>query len=107
MMFDFFNRKRVRELEALLQNRDDRLEAQTELIASIRTAISETRVTNMAVARMIAAMDPMYRKSELSPERKAKSDQIGDEILRRLWAEDAARKHSLGEPIGPAPKTKA
>jgi hypothetical protein len=79
-----------------------------ELERRLDTIQSMIGVNNSAVARMIASLDPMYRKSELSPERKAKSDQIGKEILHRLWAEDAARKHSLGEPIAPPPeKTKS
>ena len=63
---------------------DELNEQQQTLAASVRLSISNSKITNSAVARMIAALDPMYCKSELSPARKAKSDQIEDEILRRL-----------------------
>ena len=49
------------------------------------------------LGRVIAKLDPMYGKSEHDPARKAESDRLGEEIIKRLIADNAARKHTLGE----------
>ena len=45
------------------------------------------QVTNRAFGRIIAKIDPMYGKDELSKERIAESDRIGDEVMARLIGE--------------------
>lgn len=49
------------------------------------------------LGRVIAKLDPMYAKDELDPIRKAESDKLGEEVIQRLKAEDAARRHTTGE----------
>lgn len=43
------------------------------------------------LGRVIAKLDPKYAESEFSPERKAESDKLAEETIRRLEAEAAAR----------------
>lgn len=43
------------------------------------------------LGRVIAKLDAKYAESEHSPERKAESDAIGEEVIRRLNAEAKAR----------------
>ena len=62
-----------------------------------------------ALGRIIAKLDPMYGKPETKPwkddpaamqawaDRKAESDRLAEEAIKRLEAEDWARKHTLGE----------
>ena len=61
------------------------------------------RMKNVATANSVAlgrvlARDPANTVDELDPMRKAESDRLGREAIARLQAEDAARRHTLGEP---------
>jgi len=55
------------------------------------------RVTQQALGRIVAKLDPDYNKSESDPSRKAESDRLGEEVIKRLEAEDWARRHTTGE----------
>lgn len=44
------------------------------------------------LGRVIAKLDPIVAVSEFDPERKAESDRIGEEVLKRLEAEAKARE---------------
>jgi hypothetical protein len=43
------------------------------------------------LGRVIAKLDANYAKDELDPDKRAESDRIGEEALRRLAGEAAAR----------------
>ena len=55
------------------------------------------RVTQQALGRIVAKLDPDYNKPESDPARKAESERLGEEVIKRLEAEDWARKHTTGE----------
>lgn len=42
---------------------------------------------NRGMGRLISKLDPMYGRDELDPARKAESDKLGEEIIRKLIAE--------------------
>lgn len=48
-------------------------------------------VVTPGIARLIAKVDAVYGTSEFDPKRKAESDKLGEETLRRLEAEAKAR----------------
>ena len=50
------------------------------------------RVSNAAMARLIAKLDPTYGIPEIDPKRKAESDKLGEAVIKRLKAEDEARR---------------
>lgn len=54
-------------------------------------------ITEHALGRLIAKADPMYDKPEIDARRKAESDEIGEEAIKRLKAEYEARQHTSGE----------
>ncbi len=49
------------------------------------------------LGRVIAKLDPMYGKDELDPQRRADSQALGEQVIAKLKAEDAARRHTTGE----------
>ncbi len=87
-------------LRRLLGLNDD-LEAIISAVESSNGDIQriELRLSAMSagMGRIVAKLDPMYGKSEFDPARKAESDKLGEETIRRLEAEDWARRHSVGE----------
>lgn len=50
-----------------------------------------------ALGRVIAKLDPNYGLDELDPRRKADSDNLGDQIIKKLKAEQAASNKLTGE----------
>jgi len=58
-------------------------------------------VTQQALGRIVGKVDPIFAKSEFDPDRKAESDRLGEEVIKRLQAEDWARKHTEGFPDAP------
>ena len=53
---------------------------------------SQLSVIAPGLGRVIAKLDAKYTESEFSAARKAESDKLGEEVLRRLEAEAAARE---------------
>jgi hypothetical protein len=51
-------------------------------------------VTDRAIGRLVAKLDPTFAQSEFDPARKAESDRIGDEVMRKLIGEHLASKRS-------------
>ena len=47
-------------------------------------------IQNLALARVIAKLDPNYARSEFDPTRRAESDDIGRAVIARLEAEAKA-----------------
>ena len=58
----------------------------TELAAIKGQAIA----SNRGMGRLLAKLDPLFGVDELDPERKADSDRIGQDIIRKLIAEHVA-----------------
>lgn len=57
--------------------------------------INAVHVSQAGLGRVIAKLDPMYGRSEFDPERVAESNRIGEEVLKKLFAEQAAmEKHN-------------
>lgn len=42
---------------------------------------------NRGMGRLLAKLDPQYAQDELDPDRKRKSDDIADQVIRKLIAE--------------------
>lgn len=53
-------------------------------VGAIRTQVS---VTNRAVGRIVAKLDPAFADSEHDPARKIDSDALGDAVIQRLLGE--------------------
>lgn len=62
---------------------------------AIGTQLREIRKTlntiGPGLGRVIAKLDPQYGRSEFDPARKAESDKLAEETIKRLEAEAAAR----------------
>lgn len=54
-------------------------------VGAVRTQVS---VTNLAVGRVIAKIDPMFVTPEDDLVRKAASDAAGNEVIKKLLGED-------------------
>lgn len=57
----------------------------------------QLEISLIGIGKIISKLEPTFIQDELDPVRKADSDRIGQEALDRLYAENFARKHSLGE----------
>lgn len=64
---------------------------------TLEAILKETRATNAGCGRLIAKLDSQYGKSEFDPAREAESQALAEDVIKRLKAEDAARKHTTGE----------
>lgn len=51
-----------------------------------------TRVSHDGLGRVLAKLDSLYGIPEDDPRRKAASDALGNDIIRKLKDEDAARR---------------
>lgn len=60
-------------------------------------SLKEVRILGPSLGRIIAKLDPQYGKSEFDPIRKDESQALAEDIIKRLRAEDAARRHTTGE----------
>jgi hypothetical protein len=87
---DIFGKKRIRELEIANANLNDRLERWEEHYRRFEQLAAQNKVTNLAVARIIAKLDPQYARDEMDPQRKRESDDLSNEIIRKLIAEHRA-----------------
>lgn len=70
----------------------DQLVALNNYISGLRGEIGVVRtqvsVTNRAVARVIAKIDPTFVTPEDDPVRKAASDAAGEAVIKKLLGED-------------------
>jgi hypothetical protein len=66
----------------------------THLLQQNNAAVSQVELTTFAVAKLIGKLNPMYGVDELSPERKAESDAIGERVIAQLRGEFAAIRES-------------
>ena len=55
----------------------------------------EIKIIQLAHARIIAKIDPAFNKDMASPEARAQSDKIGEEVLKKLISE-----HKFSNPNG-------
>lgn len=67
----------------------------SELSRRLDEVEAASRVSMEAVRKAVNAK--MDSRSPFDPERKAESDAIGDRVLKQLYAEDAARRHTEGK----------
>ena len=77
--------------------------ASTRAINRVESDVKDLKhnisVTNRSIGILIAKADVMYAKSEDDPKRVAESAELGDQVIKRLHAEQAVR-----EKYGHAPK---
>lgn len=62
-------------------------------IGAIRSQVS---VTNLAIGRVIAKIDPMFVTPEDDPVRKAASDAAGQAVINKLLGEDHSSNRTRG-----------
>jgi hypothetical protein len=88
-------RKRIQRylgIEELIEGLDV-LSVQFRQLSSKLAAIHDRlSVTDRALGRIIAKLDPTFADSEFDPARKAESDRIGAEVMRKLIGEHLASK---------------
>jgi hypothetical protein len=64
------------------------LDQQTRITHDLLKEISDRQMlTNLALGRLIAKIDPNYAKDSHSRETKDESDKIGREVINRLYGE--------------------
>lgn len=66
---------------------DNKLMQMQREIAELKRMKEHITIHNRALARFIGKLDPLFASNEFDPRRKAESDRIGDEVMRRLIAE--------------------
>ena len=67
----------------------------TDLFTQVTDLRSEVHIQNAALGRILAKLDPTFGQSELDLDsaRKVESDELGDDIIKRLQAEQAVIDH--------------
>lgn len=53
--------------------------------------LRQLKILYSGIGRIIAKVDPNYARDEINPERKAESDKLGAEAMKKLIAEHLAR----------------
>jgi len=86
---------RIAKLDAETRTNRDHLHRLDRRIVELER---QARVNREAIEKAIN--NRMDLRSEFSKERQAESDKIGEEALKRLTAEDAARRHTEGKMNG-------
>lgn len=78
----------------------DQIVALNNYISGLRGEIgavrSQVSITNLAMGRIIAKIDPTYITPEDDPARKAASDALGEEVIRKLKGEDHYSNRTRG-----------
>lgn len=70
---------------------------QLDIANDVHTINRNVYIIHQALGRIIAKLDPMYAINEFDPQRKAASDKIGEEVIKRLKAEQDAILHGEGK----------
>lgn len=91
---------RIRELERANANLNRRLEGWEDTLGRQLAATGKISARILAsvssltpgIGRIIAKLEPKFSESEFTPERKAESDRLAEETIRRLAGEAAARE---------------
>jgi len=72
---------------------------QSAQLAELRGLKGQLIASNMGMARIIAKLDPMYGVAYDDPERKAASDKLSQEIIKKLIAEHViSNRMQTGDP---------
>ena len=61
-------------------------------IGALKSLKTEVAIHNRALARFIAKIDPMFAEDEMSPARKAESDKLTEQVIRKLVGEHLASR---------------
>lgn len=85
----------IQEDQAMLNNH--MIEQQTFIINGLRDIRKQVAITNDALGRFVAKVDPGFLKDPLSKEAREESNRIGEEAIRRIEAEHNARRHTEGK----------
>lgn len=84
---------RIHELEHANANLNRRLEQWEDSIGrDISRVLVQVNTLTPGIGRIIAKLEPGFTVDEQDPARKAKSDRLAKETIRRLEAEAAARE---------------
>lgn len=73
-----------------------RLEQWENFHQRLEQLMVQNKVTNLAVARIVAKIDPQYGRSDFDPERRKESDELSNEIIRKLIVEHRAAQTPEG-----------
>lgn len=88
---------RIRELERANDNLNRRLALwEGELSNQLRAMGNQVLGSNRAMGRIIAKLDPEYGRSEFDPQRRRESDELSDQIIRKLIGEHLASNQPKG-----------
>jgi hypothetical protein len=63
-----------------------------DLHAEVIALKGQIIAANRGMGRLLAKLDPLYGKDELDPDRRAASDKLSNEIIKKLIAEHIASK---------------
>lgn len=67
------------------------------MLTEIEKLEKQQRVLEDIVGRLVVRNDPLFTIDELNLLRRAESDKLADGAIRRLYAEQAARDHTVGQ----------
>ena len=63
-------------------------------LRELRELTNKTAIQNAALSRIIAKLDPNYGIAEDDPRRQAESDELGQDVIKKLMGEHIAQdKH--------------
>lgn len=97
---DLFGRKRIAELEIANANLNRRLQDQEDMRREAdscwRDLAKQLSANNIALGRVIAKVDPTFAQDELDPKRKAASDVLGQEVIRKIMNDDHFSNRTRG-----------
>lgn len=68
-----------------------------EILRKLDAAHDHAVAANRGMARLLAKLDPQFNRDELDPVRRAESDAINDQIMRRLISEHVESNKMEGD----------
>lgn len=80
----------IDELRRRIEEQTSVLGTLNQRIASINDLKGHMVASNRGMGRLIAKLDPTYSQDELDPSRKKASDDIADQVMRKLIGEHVA-----------------
>lgn len=66
-------------------------------LSNLKDLKREIALHNRALSRLIVKLDPIFAEDELFPERKATSDKLTDQVIRKLIGEHLANNMHTGD----------
>lgn len=83
-------REDIQDLTILIQGQNRRLDEVLQMRAMLMAH-------NTGLGRIITKLDPRFGQDELSPECKAESDKLGNDVMNKLLSEHIIAKRTGGD----------